>query len=203
MRIVNHHAKTMLSQGGFVHDSTKPPNDHDDAILFEQIHRLFFGDKATRITWQANHPTHRRNWFRRVCRLIYNRIESLDTTPRHKESLLSTVSYASKELTTATQPTWRLVLRLLALTGKLLGYGGHRRTLRDLVSYWQQEEQAVIGETLIGSHGSQRHDDEKDVISVRKKMVGLLKKKGYSDIKIARILQISQDEAHQLRPGQK
>ena len=193
----------MLLKREIVEGSRKPPNDQDDAMLFERTLCLFFGDKATHTAWQANHPTYRRNWFIKVCRLIRKRIDTLDTTPRHKECLLSTVGYASTELSTVTQPTWRLVFRLLALTGKLLGYGKQRESLFDLVSHRRREEQALVDDTFRVDSGSQHHDGEKDVISVRRVMVGFLRKKGYSDIKIARILRISQDEAHQLRPGQK
>jgi hypothetical protein len=171
-------------------------------MLFEHTLCLFFGDKAVHTAWQANHPIHRRNWFRKVCGLIRKRIGSLDTTPRHKESMLSTVGYASVELITATQPTWRLVFRLLALTGKLLGYTNQRGALLDLVSYWQKVEQDLIDDTLRGGSGSQRHDDEKNVISVRREMVGLLTQKDFSDVKIARVLRISKDEVQQLRGEQ-
>ena len=180
-------------------DPKKPPNDPDDGMLFERTLCLFFGDEATHTAWQADHPIHRRNWLMKVCRLIRKRIDTLDTTPRQKESLLSTVGYASTELGTVSQPTWRLVFRLLALTGKLLGCGSHRRALLDLVSYWQKEERDLVDDTLSGDGGSQHHEDEKDVRSVRREMVGLLKKRGYSDAKIARVLRISKDDVQHLR----
>jgi len=147
--------KDDLAEGERVKDSTKPPNDQDDAMLFERTLCLFFGDEATHTAWQADHPIHRRNWLRKVCRLIRKRIETLDMTPRQKQSLLSTVGYASTELSTVSQPTWRLVFRLLALTGKLLEYGSQRRALLDLVLSWQKEEQGMMDDTLKGDSESQ------------------------------------------------
>jgi len=182
-----------------VKDSTKPQKDQDDGRLFERTLCLFFGGEATHTAWQANHPIHRRNWFIKVCRLIRKRIETLDTTPRQKESLLSTVGYASVELSIVTRPTWRLVFRLLALTGKLLGYGNQRESLLDLISHWPREERDLVDDMLSDGRGSQHHNAEKDVVSVRREMVGLLKEKGYSDVKIARVLRISKHEMQHLR----
>jgi len=190
--------KDDLAEGERVKDSKKPPNDPDDGMLFERTLCLFFGDEATHTAWQADHPIHRRNWLRKVCRLIRKRIETLDMTPRQKQSLLSTVGYASTELGTVSQPTWRLVFRLLALTGKLLGYGSQRRALLDLVSSWQKAEQGMMDDPLSGDSEAQGHDAEKHVISVRREMVGLLKEKGYSDVTIARVLRMSKDEVQHL-----
>src|SRR5215475_245988 len=127
----------MVPKGEIVNGSRKPPKDQDDAILFEHTLCLFLGNKAAHTAGQANHPMHRRYWLTKVCRLILKRIETLNTTPRRMQSLLTTARYASTQLSTATQPTWRLVFQLLMLIGKLLGYGNQRQTLFDLVSSWQ------------------------------------------------------------------
>src|SRR5262249_20700139 len=95
---------------------------------------------------------------------------------------------------TVSQPTWRLVFRLFALTGKLLGYGSQRRALLDLVSSWQEEEHGMMDAPFSGDSEAQGHDAEKHVISVRREMAGLLKEKGYSDVTIARVLRMSKDE---------
>jgi hypothetical protein len=137
-----------------------------------------------------------------VCRLIRKRIETLNTTPRLKESLLSTVEYASDEIRADHQPTWRLVFRLLALTGKLLGYRHHKGALLDLVPYWRNEAPDLTQQMLRGDSRSRRYDYKKQARSVRRRVVGLLKTQGLSDGEIARILRTTKHEVQQLGRGQ-
>lgn len=202
MRILNEHVKSLLSKGEVVKGSRNAQNVDVDALLFEHTLYLFFGDEACQTAGQANHPMHRRTWLRKVCRLILKRIDTLDTTPRLKESLLSTVEYASEEIRADHQPTWRLVFRLFALTGKLLGYRSHKGAIIDLVPHWRHEALYLTEKILRGGSRSRRYDDKQAARSERRQIVGLLKKQGLSDRKIALVLRTSEYEVRQLRRGQ-
>jgi hypothetical protein len=194
--------KRLFPHREIVKRANNQPNLEVDAMLFEHTLSLFLGDEAARTAGQANHPTHRRTWLRKVCRLIRKRIETLNTTPRLKESLLSTVEYASDEIRADHQPTWRLVFRLLALTGKLLGYRHHKGALLDLVPYWRNEAPDLTQQMLRGDSRSRRYDYKKQARSVRRRVVGLLKTQGLSDGEIARILRTTKHEVQQLGRGQ-
>jgi hypothetical protein len=194
--------KRLFPHREIVKRANNQPNLEIDAMLFEHTLSLFLGDEAARTAGQANHPTHRRTWLRKVCRLIRKRIETLNTTPRLKESLLSTVEYASDEIRADHQPTWRLVFRLLALTGKLLGYRHHKGALLDLVPYWRNEAPDLTQQMLRGDSRSRRYDYKKQARSVRRRVVGLLKTQGLSDGEIARILRTTKHEVQQLGRGQ-
>jgi hypothetical protein len=194
--------KRLFPHREIVKRANNQPNLEVDAMLFEHTLSLFLGDEAARTAGQANHPTHRRTWLRKVCRLIRKRIETLNTTPRLKESLLSTVEYASDEIRADHQPTWRLVFRLLALTGKLLGYRHHKGALLDLVPYWRNEAQSLTEKMLRGGRRPRRDDGNKGARVVRRQIVRLLKRQGVSDGTIAEALRISKYEVQQLRRGQ-
>jgi hypothetical protein len=185
-----------------VKGSSKQRTDDVTAMLFEHTLRLFFGDEAAHTTEKAHSPSSRRYWLRKVCRLVLTRIDGLNTTPRLKESLLSTVEYASEEIHADDQPTWRLVFRLFALSGKLLGYRTHKGALLDLVPAWENEAQSVTEKMLRGGRRSRRDDDNKGATVVRRQIVRVLKRQGLSDSKIAEALRTSRYEVQQLRRGQ-
>ena len=191
-----------FQKGEDVKGSREQGTDAVSAMLFEHTLRLFLGDEAAHTAGQAHHPRHRRTWLKKVCQLILTRIETLDTTPYLKESLLSTVEYTSEEIRADYQPTWRLVFRLLALTGKLLGYRNHKGALLDLVPDWKNEAQSLTEKMLRGGRRSRHVDDHNGARAVRRQIVGLLKKRGLSDRKIAGALRTSKYEVQQLRQGQ-
>ena len=191
-----------FQKGEDVKSSPEQGTDAVSAMLFEHTLRLFLGDEAAHTAGQAHRPRHRRTWLKKVCQLILTRIETLDTTPYLKESLLSTVEYASEEIRADHQPTWRLVFRLLALTGKLLGYRSHKAALLDLVPAWRNEAQSLTEKMLRGGRRSRRDEDHNGVRAVRRQIVGLLKKHGMSDGNIAEALRTSKYEVQQLRQGQ-
>lgn len=189
-------------KGEGVKGSRKQRTDEVTAMLFEHTLRLFFGDGAAHTAGKAHHPTYRHYWLKKVYRLTLTRIDGLNTTPRLKESLRSTVEFASEEIRADHQPTWRLVFRLFALTGKLLGYRSHKGALLDLVPAWQNEAQSLTEKMLRGGRRSRRDAGRKRVTGVRRQIVGQLKRQGVSDGTIAEALRISKYEVQQLRRGQ-
>jgi hypothetical protein len=176
--------------------------DEVTAMLFEHTLRLFFGDEAAHTAGKAHHPASRHYWLKKVCRLTLTRIDGLKTTPRLKESLRSTVEYTSEEIRADHQPTWRLVFRLFALTGKLLGYRSHKGALLDLVPAWRNEAQSLTEKMLRAGRRPRRDDGNKGARVVRRQIVRLLKRQGVSDGTIAEALRTSKYEVQQLRRGQ-
>lgn len=176
---------------------TKSENAESDAMLFEHTLRLFYGEKAHQTAGQANHPKYRGDWLVKILRTILKRIDKIETSPRHKKSLLGTAENASNAI--GNEPTWQLVYRLLALIGKLLGYGSQKGALVHSVCYWQNEEQYFTEDILTGGSGSRLHEDKDDALSVRQEIVHFLKKKGHSNFKIALVLQTSEYEVQRLQ----
>src|SRR2546428_618712 len=94
----------------------------DNAMEFELAMRLLFGEKAYHIASLASHPTHRREWLQKAVKKLLRISNELDTTPRHKQMLMTELEVVSRLLKKTTDPSWELVFHLLRLSMRLLGF---------------------------------------------------------------------------------
>ena len=181
-------------------DMKSKPNT-DNAMHFEKTLMLFFGDEAYQTAGQAYTPKSRRDWLRRVLRLVMKTIDKIETTPRHKQVLMQVTERALIETEKLEQPTWALVYCIVELVGRVLGFDLQRGSRLHTLSYWQTHAQHFNSQIQAGGSGSQIWDDETDAVSERQRVVQLLKKQGLSNFKVALILNTSEYEVQNLIRG--
>jgi hypothetical protein len=167
-------------------------------MLFEFTMRLYFGDKAYQTAGQVNNPKHRREWLRKVIRLLMKQIDTLDTTPRHKQVLMANAEAIRDAIGRNDAPSWDLILRLVAFIGRLLGLDFHRGSRCHSIAYFQTPAQYYTADLL--AHGDALQDyDKKDAVSIRREVIAFLKGKGLSDFKVALVLHTTEYEVKKLQ----
>ena len=181
--------------------TTAGSNAEVDAMQFERTLMLFFGDTAYQTAGQEATPSSRRQWIRCVLTLIIKAVDKIETTVRHKQLLMKHAEDAHKSVGTSDQPSWKFVYHLINLIGRLIGLDYHRGTRLHTLSYWQTYSQFYAGIIQSGGDGIQDYYDELDAVTIRQRVVHLLKKEGFSDFKIALVLHTTEHEVQQLRLG--
>jgi hypothetical protein len=63
------------------------PMDPEYEMLFETTMRSFLGEKAYQIAGQVYNEKHRKEWYRKALRKIIRRVQEIDTSTKHKESI--------------------------------------------------------------------------------------------------------------------
>lgn len=171
----------------------------DAAMRFETTMRLLFGEKAYQIAGTEANPKHRREWLQRAVREILRVVNSLDTTPRHKQMLMAELEAISELLKGAKEASWDLVYRLFRLSFRLLGFDYVQGAKCHTPVYCQMPNQYFTSQLLGGGDPMQDYQDKKDAISVRKSIVKDLKAQGFDDFKISLVLNSTEHEVKKLR----
>ena len=170
-------------------------------MLFEHIMQLYFGEKANHVAGQANSPRDRREWLRRVVRLLLKRIDSLETTPRHRQVLMANVEAVARAIGADAEPSWKLVFVLFAVIGRLMGLDFERGARCHSLAYFQTPSQHFTADLLEHDQPTQNAEDKRDAIRIRGDIIRLLKERGLSDFKIALVLSTTEYEVKKLRKG--
>ncbi len=170
-------------------------------MKFEMTVRLFFGDKAYQIAGQERTAKYRAEWLAKIGKVLLKQIDEIDTTPRHKQMLMTEAESFWKDVRLVKADPWSLVYTLVRLCGRLLGYDFVRGVKVHTPTYYQTCEQYYSTATIQGAEALQSYYDKKDTISIRRSIVEQLKEQGFSDFKIALVLNISEYEVKKLRKG--
>jgi hypothetical protein len=170
----------------------------DTDMLFEFTMRLYFGDKAYQTRGQFNNPKYRRECLRKVIRLLMNQINTLDTTPRHKQVLMENAEAIRHAIGRNDAPSWDLTLHFVAFIARLLGFDFHRGSRCHSIAYFQEPAQYYTADLLSHGDALQNYYDKKDALSTRKDVVASLKGKGLSDFKVALVLNTTEYEIKKL-----
>jgi len=171
----------------------------DTGMEFEVAMRLLFGEKAYHIAGSELNPASRREWLQKPVRKLLRVVNDLDTTPRHKQVLMSELEAVSKLLKGAEDPSWELVYRLLRLIMQLLGYDFLRGSRCHTVTYHQTPEQHRTSVVLNGGDPMQIYYDQKNAVAVRQQVIERLKREGLDDFKISLVLNTTEYEVKQVR----
>lgn len=170
-------------------------------MRFERTLMLFVGDQGYQTASQSGTPKLRREWLKRILRLVLKAMDKLETTPRHKQVLMACTERAIEDIGKYDQPTWTLVYDLLAIIGRLMGFdlgqGGRMHT----IAYWQTEGQYYTSNMLLGGNPVQHFNDKLDAVSIRQRVIQQLKAEGFSDFKIALVMNTTEHQVQQLRLG--
>jgi hypothetical protein len=160
---------------------------------------LFFGNQGHQTASQSGTPKFRREWLKRILRLVLKAMDKVETTPRHKQVLMASAERAIEDVGRDDRPTWTLVYDLLMIIGRLLGFdlgqGGRMHT----ISYWQTQGQYYTSNLLLGGDVMQSYDDKLDAVSVRQRVIQQLKSEDHSDFKIALVMNTTEHQVQQLR----
>jgi len=160
-----------------------------ETMHFETMLMMFFGDKAYQTAGQHTAPKHRRDWLRKVLRVVMQSVDKIETTTRHKQALMSKAESASEAIGATDNPSWEFVYDLIGLIGSLLGYYSIKAKRPHTPTYWQTEEQAFTSAILDGSETESAFRSERDdAVTVRSGVVRQLKERGMSDFKIALVM---------------
>lgn len=178
---------------------SQPAADH--GMRFERTLMLFFGEKGYQTAGQSATPKSRREWLRRILKLLMKTVDKIETTVRHKKLLMANVERAQGAIKTIEAPTWELVDDLLCVIGRLLGFDLQHGSRLHTLSYWQTYSQYHNSVTQSGGDGMQSYYDEFDAVSLRQAVVQSLRKDGLNDFKIALVLNTTENEVQQLRLG--
>jgi hypothetical protein len=150
----------------------------DAPMQFELTMRLLFGERAYHIASSHGHPAHRRGWLQKAVRKLQRIVNGLDTTPRHRQMLMSELGEVAGYLRAANDPSWELVYALFRICMRLLGSDYVRGARCHTPFYYQTPEQYDTSVILSGGDALQLHYDRRDAVSVRKSIVDELRKKG-------------------------
>ncbi len=86
----------------------------DIGMYFEMTMRLLFGQKAYQTAGSEMHPGHRRAWLQKAVRQFMRLVNGLETTPRHKQILMTDLEGISEALKGTREASWEPVLSPLA-----------------------------------------------------------------------------------------
>jgi hypothetical protein len=171
----------------------------DTGMHFETTMRLLFGEKAYQIAGTEANPKHRREWLQRAVRELLCTINTLDTTPRHKQMLMTELEVIADLLKGAKEASWELVYRFLRLSSRLIGFDYVQGARCHTPVYYQSSNQYFTSQILDGGDPMQDYYDKKNAISVRQSIVKDLKAKGFDDFKISLVLNTTEYEVKKLR----
>jgi len=160
----------------------------------------FFGDKANGIAYQASDKTSRRQWLLKALKAMLKQADKIETTTRHKKVLMSEIEYLSEKIKKSDEASWEIIFMFFSLCSRLLGYDYCKGLVYNTPIYHQTKGQ-YYNEKIFeeGGDALQHYYDNKDAISVRKKIIDDLKKQGYDDFKIALILNTTEYQIKKLR----
>ena len=168
------------------------------ALDFEYMVRMFLGDKAFHIAGSENNDTHRRSWLRKVIKRIIKRLDNIETTTRHKKMLLAVADSLHDILKSRKTSPWDVNYKLFRLCGLLLGFDSIKGVVLFSPFFYQTKGQYYGSIMIKGGDPLQDYKDNKNAISIRKRLIRELKEEGLDDFKIALVFNISEYQVKKL-----
>lgn len=167
-------------------------------IDFERTVTRFLGDEATNIASLALDKDARKSWYTKVLKRILAEVNLLDTTTRHKESLLSCIEGALN-VVGKNYNEEKLFFYILRLSGALLGFANNRGSVLYTPIYSQTHSQYYTESILAGGDVLQDYEDKNNSLSIRRDLVFSLSAQGLSTFTIAQVLNISEYQVKKLK----
>jgi len=167
--------------------------DPEYEMLFENTMMMFLGDEAYQTAGQVYNEKHRKEWYRKSVKKIIKRVQEIDTTTRHKESITHYAERALVVLSEKPLNETKLSILLFALAGSLLGFIPTGTLPVYLRTFRTEALSKGIDEVDLG------RDYYRNSISVRRKIISQLRKEGLNDFQIALVLNTSEYQVKKLR----
>jgi hypothetical protein len=154
--------------------------------LFERTMMLFLGKDAYQIAGQVYNEKHRKEWYRKSLKKVIKRVQEIDTTTKHRESIAYFSERAIAALTERDFNETKLSLYLLCLVGSLLGFVA-TGTVPVYLGTFHTEAVSKDTDAI-----ELMQDYNRNSVSVRKRLVNQLKEEGFNDFQIALVLNKSE-----------
>ncbi len=165
---------------------------------FEQAMKLLFGKKADDIA--GSESTDRKKWLQNAVRKLQQVINTLDTTPSHKEPFESELESIMELINNnAEVASWDLVYRLFRLSSRLLGFNDFNGGRSHSLVYFQTSGQYYSSRLVHGGDALQESRDKNGATSLRVSIVKELKAKGYDEFMISLVLNTTEYEVKKMR----
>ena len=171
----------------------------DIGMRFEMTMQLLFGEKAYQIAGTEANPKHRRDWLQKAVRELRRVVNSLDTTPRHKQVLMTELEAITELLKGAKEASWELVYRFVRLSSRLLGFDFKGARCHTPAYYQTPGQHFTAAQFLDGADAMQGDYDKENAISVRQSIVKDLKAQGLDDFKISLVLNTTENQVKKMR----
>lgn len=168
-------------------------------MFFETTVRAFLGDKAYHIADQAHSEKNRRDWYKKIMKVIVKKVHEIETTTKHKEQLVLWAEKALEKISNRNYSESELNLCLFRLIAALLGFMGLRPYNIATLAYFQTQPQHITQVISEGGDTMQDCYDEKNAIAIRQKIIKQLKEEGLSDYHISLVLNVSEYQIQKLR----
>ena len=185
----------------------------DIPIFFEETIRSFLGDKAFHTANRGlpgEPPAEpRRRWYgegkklyREVIRKVVKEVHKTDTHTTHKESLVYWAE-ACEEALNRDQDEVIFTLCLMRLLNVLLGFDGTILPYRIATpAYFQTDEQNVTERLSQDSESMPSgHEYRESTLATRRRLIGQLRKEGWTTYRIALIFNTSEYQIKKLWSG--
>jgi len=163
--------------------------------------RLLLGEKAYHIAGQEAHEKYRRDWLKKATKAILRAVDSIETTTRHKQMLITEVEKLIDSLKGKKPSPWAIIYCLFRLCGRLVGFDSLRGSVLHTPFYYQEANQYYTEQILNGEDTMQDFYDRKDAVSTRKRLIEQLKEEGFTDCKISLILNTTEYQIKKIRKG--
>lgn len=167
--------------------------DPEYEMLFEVTMRLFLGDEAYQIAGQVYNEKYRKEWYRKALRKIIRRVQEIDTTTKHRETISHFSERALEVLSQKHINENKLSLYLLCLTGSLLGFA----VTGTLPVYLRTFETEALSEGTDAIELMQNY--KSNSTTVRKRISKQLREEGLNDFQVSLVLNTSEYQVKKLR----
>lgn len=161
-------------------------------MLFERTVRSFLDDKAYNIAGQAHNERARREWYRKILKMVSKRIDLIDANATHKERI---EFWCGRLLDLTSQKRLdeqSFLLYLLLLVRALLGYPGFAAP-----AYFRPPGEPP--KTFDDAETSQETYDKKSVTGIRRRLIAQLRAENLNDFQIALVLNTTEYRVKRLR----
>jgi len=159
---------------------------------------LFLGNEACQCAGEEPNKKARNERLHDVAKVIFKRIESIDTTTKHKKQLLSIAESFLDDTKNKDISTDVLLYDMLRLCGLLLGfkYSGRTTAIIHSLFFWQNSDQYMTERIMEGEDDfkEKESDDDAYIISKKYNFIKQLNKEGFTPFKIAMIFNTSENQ---------
>lgn len=166
------------------------------SLLFERTLQLFFGDKAYQTACVANNPKSQKEWHLKCIKKLKTKVNLLDSTLRHKESLLNDLISLENEIKKGLYDA-NTVNHFFKFIAHLFGFATSRGASLYTLAYWQDKDQVLTQEIILGDE-QKVYAANKNAITLQRQLVKQLKADGVDNYTIAQTLNISEHRVKQL-----
>lgn len=173
------------------------------SMNFEHAVRQFLGDKAYHIAGAAHDDTSFRQCLRRCIPVMRKKVDQLDTTTRHKEMLMSNIEELNDRLKAKGGSNDKeIIVTLFWIVSRLFGFDGVSGKIYNEPFYYQTYWHYLEEKTSWNSKKTIveiDREERQNIISIRKKLIRIMKKNGLPDIKIAEVLNMGEKQIKKLK----